>query len=181
MASNNFTIEIFFKTEAGHTGGTLVSKADRSAGCELSISPEGTARLTIRARLKPLLQPNGVEASAASTAKVNDGQWHHLFVEVDRAAARITFYVDGDAAGRSAIDTIGKDAALSNTSDFVVGRGLVGAVDFLRVCRSTLAESKTTMAELYAWQFDGPFLKDFTGRSPGAGRSRDCGAIQSGP
>jgi hypothetical protein len=181
MASNNFTIEIFFKTEAGHTGGTLVSKADRSAGCELSISPEGTARLTIRARLKPLLQPNGVEASAASTAKVNDGQWHHLFVEVDRAAARITFYVDGDAAGQSAIDTIGKDAALSNPSDFVVGRGLVGTVDFLRVCRSTLAESKTTMAELYAWQFDGPFLKDFTGRSPGAGRSRDCGAIQSGP
>ena len=70
---------------------------------------------------------------------------------------------------------------LSNTSDFVVGGGLVGAVDFLRVCRSTLAESKTTMAELYAWQFDGPFLKDFTGREPGIGRSRDCGAIRRAP
>lgn len=170
MASNNFAIEIFFKTGAGHSGGTLISKADRSAGYELSIAPEGTARLTIRA--------NGAETSAASTAKVNDGRWHHLLVEVDRAAARISFHVDGDASGLGVIDVIGKDAVLSNPSDFVVGKGLVGAVDFLRVCRSTLAESKTTLAELHAWQFDGPFRKDFTGREPGKGKSRDCGALQ---
>ena len=173
MAPNNFAIELFFKTGAAHTGGTLVSKASRSAGYELSIAPEGTALLTLRA--------NGAEASAASTAKVNDGRWHHLLVEVDRAAARITFHVDGDAAGEGAIAAIGKDAKLSNPSDFVVGHGLVGAVDFLRVCRSTLAESKTTLSELYAWQFDGPFLKDFTGREPVTGRSRDCGAIQRAP
>ena len=34
---------------------------------------------------------------------------------MDRAAARITFHVDGDAAGLGAVDAIGKDAVLSNT------------------------------------------------------------------
>jgi hypothetical protein len=173
MAANNFTVEVYFRTEAGHTGGTLVAKASPLAGYELSVGSDGTARLGI--------WKGDARAQASSSGTVNDGQWHHLLVEVDRAAARITFHVDGEAAGRGTIDAIGRDAELSSTSDFVVGRGLLGAVDFLRVCRSTLSESKTTMAELYAWQFDGPFLRDFTGRAPGIGGSRDCGAIQRVP
>jgi hypothetical protein len=48
--------------------------------------------------------------------------------------------------------------------------------DFLRVCRSTLAESKTSIEELYAWEFNGPFLRDFTGKVPANGK-RDAGAI----
>ena len=42
------------------------------------------------------------------------------------------------------------------------GHNLEGAIDFLRIARGTLADSKTTIAELYAWEFDGPFLYDFT-------------------
>ncbi len=57
-----------------------------------------------------------------------------------------------------------------------MGKGLTGAVDFLRVCRSTLAESKTSIGELYAWEFDGPFLRDFCGNAP-VGK-RDAGAIE---
>ena len=37
-------------------------------------------------------------------------------------------------------------------------------------------DTKTTIDELYTWQFDGPFLRDFTGRKP-VGR-RDAGAIE---
>jgi hypothetical protein len=44
------------------------------------------------------------------------------------------------------------------------GHYLEGALDFLRIARSTLADSKTTIEELYAWEFNGPFLQDFTGR-----------------
>ena len=33
----------------------------------------------------------------------------------------------------------------------------------MRMARGTLADSKTTIEELYAWQFNGPFLCDFTG------------------
>lgn len=32
--------------------------------------------------------------------------------------------------------------------------------------------------ELYAWEFDGPFLRDFTGRKP-AGARRNAGAIEN--
>ncbi len=58
----------------------------------------------------------------------------------------------------------------------MVGKGLVGAMDFLRVCRGTLADAHTTYAELYAWEFHGPFLTDFCGNKP-VGK-RDAGAIE---
>jgi hypothetical protein len=40
------------------------------------------------------------------------------------------------------------------------------------------AVARTTIEELYAWQFDGPFLRDFTGRKP-VGERRDAGAIEA--
>ena len=52
----------------------------------------------------------------------------------------------------------------------VVGR-------FLRMAQGTLADAETTIEELYAWEFDGPHLRDFTGRKP-SGARRDAGAIQ---
>jgi hypothetical protein len=39
-----------------------------------------------------------------------------------------------------------------------------------------LADAKTTIEELYAWEFSGPFLEDFMGRKPHD--RRDAGAIQ---
>ena len=98
-------------------------------------------------------------SSVASTVKVNAPlrKWHHVIAEVDRAAGKASIYVDGKAAGSGKLDALAKDATLSNTADFIVGKGLAATVDFLRVCRSTLAESKTSIEELYAWEFDGPF------------------------
>ena len=64
-----------------------------------------------------------------------------------------------------------------------VGRGadsataFSGGLDFLRIALGTLADSKTTIEELYAWQFDGPFLRDFTGRKPTGPRA--AGAIDA--
>jgi len=88
----------------------------------------------------------------------------------NRAAGKATFYIDGKPGGEGKLDAIARDAALSNTADFIVGKGLAGSVDFLRVCRSTLAESRTSIEELYAWEFDGPFLRDFTNKSPPDGK-----------
>jgi hypothetical protein len=34
----------------------------------------------------------------------------------------------------------------------------------MRIARGTLADSKTTIEELYEWEFNGPFLDDFMGR-----------------
>jgi hypothetical protein len=57
------------------------------------------------------------------------------------------------------------------------GRFLDGTLDFLRIAHGTLEDAHTTIEELYAWEFDGPFLRDFTGRKP-AGTRRAAGAIE---
>ncbi len=58
---------------------------------------------------------------------------------------------------------------MANGADLYVGgtpRGhnLDGVIEFLRIARGTLADAKTTVEELHAWEFGGPFLEDFTGR-----------------
>ncbi len=168
MAANNFLIETVFKTAPGQTNGVLAAKSGPTAGYELAVGADGGSRLT--------LQAGGAKATAASAIKVNDGKWHHLLAEVNRAAGKATFYLDGKASGEGKLAPLANTAPLSNTADFVVGKGLAGAVDFLRVCRSTLAESKTSIEELYAWEVAGPFLRDFTGKAPADGK-RDAGAI----
>ena len=73
------------------------------------------------------------------------------------------------------------NVSLENKGDLYVGgtpagRCFHGTIDFLRICLGTLADAKTDIEELYAWQFDGPFLRDFAGRTP-RGR-RDAGALE---
>jgi len=167
MGVNNFLIETVFKTNPGQINGVLVTKAAQS-GYELAVGTDGGPRLTLLA--------GGSKATAASAVRINDGKWHHLLAEVDRTAGTVTFYIDGKTAGETKLDALPKTASLANTADFIVGKGFAGAVDFLRVCRSTLAESKTSIDELYAWEFGGPFLRDFTGKAPATGK-RDAGAI----
>jgi hypothetical protein len=168
MAANNFLIEIVFKTNPGQTTGVFAAKSAQS-GYELALGSDGAARLT--------LQAGAARAVVVSTVKVNDGKWHHLLADVNRTAGKAAFYVDGKSAGEGKLDGLPGDAPLSNTADFTVGKGLAGAVDFLRVCRSTLAESKTNIEELYAWETAGPFLSDFTGKGPVGGK-RDAGALE---
>ena len=73
--------------------------------------------------------------------------------------------------------------SLANDGDVCVGgtpegRHLDGALDFLRIALGTLADADTTIEELYAWEFDGPFLRDFAGRKP-SGAKRDAGALEA--
>jgi hypothetical protein len=156
--TSNFLIETFFKTAPGQTDATLIQKLN-SVGWALSINPAGGVTL--------LAKTTNATASLASRRLVNDGQWHHLIAEADRKAGTFTLYLDGksDACGPG----LGPEASLANDADLYVGgtptgHYLNGALDFLRLARGTLADSKTTIEELYAWEFNGPFLEDFTGR-----------------
>jgi len=169
MGTNNFLLEVVFKTAPGQKTGLLAGKMAGEGGYELVVNEQGQAALNVKA--------GGALASVQSgAATINDGKWHHVLAEVDRSAGKATLYVDGKAAGEGPLGGLAKDATLANQADFVVGKGFTGAIDFLRVCRSTLAESKTSIGELYAWEFDGPFLRDFQGHKP-AGQ-RDAGALQ---
>jgi hypothetical protein len=166
MGTNSFILEIVFKTAPGNTGGALVSKAAGS-GYTLRVADGGRAMLRLTA--------GEGAAAVTSPTPVNDGVWHHLLAEVDRESGKATLYLDGKQAGQDSLEGLG-NGSLANRADFLVGKGLTGAVDFLRVCRSTLAESRTDIDELYAWAFNGPFLHDFCGtRREGA---KTAGAIE---
>jgi hypothetical protein len=177
MGTNNFLIEVYFKTQSGHKTACLVSKLD-TAGYTLGIDKDGYARLAL---LTAAQEVN--ECSWLSSVKVNDGKWHHLIAEVDRSAPTVNIYVDGKPANDTFAGTIPPaDVSLSNSADFLVGKDakggfFAGAIDFLRVARGTLADAQTTIEELYAWEFAGPHLKDFFGKTPADGK-RDAGAIE---
>ncbi|MCH5377895.1 MAG: LamG domain-containing protein, partial [Planctomycetes bacterium] len=165
----NFLIEAYFRTEPGHTGGVLLQKMD-GAGYALRVDDRGGVTFEVA---------GGEESSRVSSeARVNDGRWHHVIVEADREAKRLRVYVDGrhdsEAAGVGPV-------SIANTADLYVGGRpdggyLAGTVDFMRVALGTLADAKTTIEELYAWQFNGPFLHDFVGHPPQD--RRDAGAIE---
>ncbi len=100
----------------------------------------------------------------------------------------IRIYIDGKPAERRSVRTYGQppSASLTNTADFLVGKGpagnfFAGTIDYLRVARGTLADARTSIGELYKWEFDGPFLKDFRGNSPPTGARRDAGAYEYAP
>jgi len=156
--TSNFLIEIFFKTASGQTDATLVRKMD-AIGWALGINPAGGVTLKVVS--------GSDDAGLATHRVVNDGRWHHVVAEADRSTGMFTIHLDGqkDAEGPG----VGADVSLANDADLTVGgaprgRYLDGTIDFLRIARGTLADSKTTIEELYAWEFDGPFLYDFTGR-----------------
>ena len=156
--NSNFLIEAYFMTVPGLKDATLIQKMEQ-AGYALRINQAGGVTLTAQA--------TGASASVASLGTVNDGQWHHVIAEADRKSGMFTIYIDGkqDATGPG----LGAKASLDNDADLYVGgtpqgHDLNGAIDFMRIARGTLANAKTTIDALYAWEFNGPFLYDFTGR-----------------
>jgi hypothetical protein len=171
--TSNLLIEVYFKTAPGHTGGVLMEKM-KGSGYSLTVDAAGKLSFTIK----------GADASATaeSKAKVNDGLWHHAIVEADRRAKRLSVYVDGKKDGSS--EGINASVSLANEGDVCVGgtpdgRYLDGAMDFLRIAQGTLADADTTIEELYAWEFDGPQMRDFTGRKSTG--DRNAGAIDFAP
>jgi hypothetical protein len=181
MDTNNFLVEAVFRTKPAHTGGMLVAKLD-TTGYAMDI--DGTGRVRMR------IQAGGGEKNAysrTSLVPVNDGKWHHVVAEVERGVAQgIRIYIDGKpAGGRLSGTQPPAGASLTNTADFLVGKGpggnfFAGAIDYLRVSRGTLADARTTIGELYEWEFDGPFLRDFRGKAP-TGKKRDAGAFEYAP
>ncbi len=169
MSDNNFLIEAVLRVEQGNTG-TIAGKLGGDAGYALTINDDGRVVLQVRA--------DAQDATLASDAVVADGRWHHVIAEVDRADGRMAIYINGELSNGSSTGEIpASDVSLANEVDFVVGENFTGALEYLRVCRGTLADSETTIDELMAWQFNGPASHDFVDR-PVTGERRDIGAIE---
>jgi hypothetical protein len=168
--SSNLLIEIYCKTEAGHSGGILVEKL-AEAGYSLTVNAMGGVTFAMQANAATRKELSGKTI-------VNDGKWHHIIAEADRSTKTLTVYIDGVQSAQG--PGIGPDD-ISNSSDLFVGgsaagRHLAGSIDFLRICQGTLADAQTSIGELYAWEFSGPQTKDFTGKSPVG--PRDAGALE---
>ena len=104
----------------------------------------------------------------STNSKINDGEWHHVIAQADRASKKLTIYTDGkeDKSGVG----IDRGLSLENSSNLYVGgtpsgRYFKGTFEFLRICLGTLEDAKTDIDELYTWQFFGPFLKDLRKRT----------------
>lgn len=181
MTTNNFILEAFFKTTEGHTGGVLLSKAGASGyGYQLEVMESGDVRFSI------LNNGNAVFSQAGSLAQAGapDGSWLHVLAEVNRVGSAVNIYINGQLANSTGFGTMPEAiVSLANASDLLVGKNLSGnffkgIMDFIRISKGTLAEAKTTIDELYKWQFDGPFLYDFAGNKPVG--QRDAGALEKG-
>lgn len=96
----------------------------------------------------------------------------------------MNIYIDGVLSNGTMTGSLpATSQSFTNTADLYIGKNkdgnfLSGAIEFARISKGTLAEAKTTIEELYRWQFDGPFLRDFAGNEP-IGK-RDAGAIENG-
>jgi len=168
---SSLIVEVYAKVDAGHSGGVLIEKL-AGAGYSLTIDEAGRA----------LFRVAGPDSSAevASKKPLNDGAWHHLLCELDRERECLVMYLDGaehaEAAGLAAGVSLANDGDLhvGGTPD---GRHFSGTIDFMRIALGSLSDARTTIGELHAWQFDGPFLRDFAGRAP-VGAGRDAGAVE---
>jgi len=166
ITTHNLLVEAKLQVAPG-SGGWIVGKHEGGNGYRLFVNTEGKAVFQIAS--------GGQNGSAVTQQKVNDGRWRHILAEVDRKSGRMAIYVDGKATGESRC-RLAPEASLDCRADFLVGKGLRGALDFLRVCRGTLEDSETDIAELYEWQTNGPSRYDYFGNKP-VGR-RDAGAIE---
>lgn len=178
MTTNSFILEIYFKASAGHTGGVMISKSASSGyGYQLDINESGKIRLN-------LMNNGNREYSQWGGVIINDGNWHHVLAEVNRANSSVSLFVDGISSNEGSSGAFpAPGISFTNSADLLVGKNqsgnyFSGTLDFLRISKGTLADAKTTIDELYKWEFDGPFLHDFAGNAP-IGK-RDAGALEKG-
>jgi len=177
MVTNNSILEVYFKTNPGITQGTLLSKFGATGyGYQLSIAADGNILFD--------LMNNGASIFGISGSKaINDGNWHHVLVETNRQTKTCNIYIDGVIASGTITGTMPPSANISNAYEIFIGKNsngnfFAGTIDFIRISKGTLTDAKTTIDELYKWQFNGPFLRDFAGNSP-IGK-RDAGALERG-
>jgi hypothetical protein len=173
VATENMLVDALFATETG-SNGVIAAKHDGENGYLLRVNEDGKAEFTISA--------DGQSGTVATEQPVNDGQWHYVLAEVDRETGRMSIYLAGELSGQTQAG-IAPEKSIDTNADFLVGKAsddsgkFTGAIDFLRVCRGTLEDSHTDIAEVYEWQTNGPFRYDFMGNKPKG--QRDAGALES--
>lgn len=168
--NGNFLVEAVFRADTAARGSALVSCLGQR-GYELGFDAAGALAFRVKA---------DAEVRVATRLPLADGRWHHAIAEADREGGVLRLFVDGKLAAEQTVSLRG---SARHDGTLRVGQGgdsatpFAGSLEFLRIALGSLADSKTTIEELYGWQFDGPFLRDFAGRK--ANGPRAAGALDA--
>jgi hypothetical protein len=178
---SSFIIELVAKFNSQN--GTILSKWDGGAGYRLQLK-DGNLMFELY---------DATRAGSSSMPHITyaNGLWHHIIIEVTMETQKYSvestvFPIKkgrADLGPRGSFDNGMPFDTFVNNVDLIIGaedpkESADFEIDFLRIALSTLAESRTTAAELHAWQFNGPQHRDIRGAPP-KGKSRDAGAVES--
>jgi len=137
VKSASFTMEAFVKVARLTTRHALVVSKRRNgqtgASWALSVTPGGT--LSARFDTQPGAgSGNGFNQCFGVSSSLNDGQWHHVALTFEEASRKVGLYVDYQLCGKG----ITKGTLVYDDSDLVIGRGLDGWLDEVRLSPEAL-------------------------------------------
>jgi hypothetical protein len=141
--TNSFTFEAVIRSTATSTAGAILAKNGTGDG-----EGEYWWRAPGNATGAQRMGANG--AFLTATAKLNDGEWHHVAMVYDQTAGQIRFYADYLEDGAVALIT---DRPIGRPGDLQIG-GFINAttsefegdIDFIRISSGALAPTEFVQA-----------------------------------
>lgn len=141
--TNSFTFEAVIRSTATSTAGAILAKNGTGDG-----EGEYWWRAPGNATGAQRMGANG--AFLTATAKLNDGEWHHVAMVYDQTAGQIRFYADYLEDGAVALIT---DRPIGRPGDLQIG-GFINAttsefegdIDFIRISSGALAPAEFVQA-----------------------------------
>ncbi|QNN22677.1 hypothetical protein HED60_10510 [Planctomycetales bacterium ZRK34] len=137
LHSPSLTIEAFVKVNRPTSRFVLIASKRRDqtgATWSLAIDPEGRLRARFDTQTNDDPDRKGFNQGFGSSTDVADGVWHHVALTFDHETRQVALYVDYRKSGGGT--TAGP--LVYDNSDLVIGRGLDGWLDEVRITDQAL-------------------------------------------
>jgi len=134
----SFTLEAFVKMARATGRHALIASKRRNgqtgASWSLSISPDGMLGVRFDTQPGTANSGDGFNQVVGSSGFLNDGQWHHVALSYDGESRMALLYADHQACGKGMM----RSALVYDGSDLIIGRGLEGWLDEIRLTAEVL-------------------------------------------
>lgn len=134
----SFTLEAFVKIARLTGRHALIASKRRNgqsgASWSLSVTPNGSLGARFDTQPGKANGGDGFNQCVGSAGSLADGLWHHVALTYDAAMREICLYLDYRLCGRGTA----RFPLVYDAGDFVVGRGLDGGLDEMRLTPSAL-------------------------------------------
>ena len=175
ISTNSFTAECIFKTSIADNDTDTIFYTPFMKLCVYN------GKLLLRGYIDSANR-NSTTGDITSSAKVNDGEWHHVACVYDTTGSKsFTLYLDGSAVGFKIGKTLcyGPPTSSTDKNGFVIGaqfvsigvdtaQGFKGSFDAVRVTRRVLSTDEFLKSSALTRLFDARFDND-TAESFGTG------------